>query len=148
MTHLTRTRRHFLAALSIVTVLSLMPALSANAGTSGGSRQYRYVSSQVCPIDWRRSTKQVKRLIMCAAHHWHVPGGRAKALAIAYRESRFDPHAYNSSGAEGIYQHMKRYWPDRAYTYGFKGWSAFNARANIIVTMRMVRRAGWGPWGG
>jgi hypothetical protein len=48
----------------------------------------------------------------------------------------------------GIYQHMKRYWPNRAYAYGFKGWSAFNARANIIVTMRMVHRDGWGPWGG
>ncbi|MEP7059351.1 MAG: transglycosylase SLT domain-containing protein [Actinomycetota bacterium] len=148
MTHLTRTRRHFPAALSIIVVLTLLPALSADAATSGGSRRYRYVSSQVCPIDWRQGTKQVKRLIMCAAHHWSVPGGRAKALRIAYRESRYHPRAYNSSGAEGIYQHMRSFWPNRAYMYGFKGWSAFDARANIIVTMRMVRRGGWGPWGG
>ena len=63
------------------------------------------------------------------------------------RESMFDPDAYNAwSCAKGIYQHLCRYWPGRAYDYGFKGWSAFNARANIIVTMKMVRRYGWAPW--
>jgi hypothetical protein len=41
-----------------------------------------------------------------------------------------------------------RYWPDRAYSYGFRGRRAYNARANIIVTMKMVRRYGWTPWGG
>ncbi len=148
MTHLTRTRRHVVTALSIIAVLSLFPALSAKATTTGGSRRYQYVNSQFCPIDWRMNTKQVKRLVTCAANHWSVPGGPAKARAIAFRESRFDPQAYNSSGAMGIYQHMRTYWPNRAYSYGFKGWSAFNARANIIVTMRMVHRGGWGPWGG
>ncbi len=148
MTHLTRTRRHVVTALSIIAVLSLFPAFPAKAATTGGSRRYQYVNSQVCPIDWRQGTEQVKRLITCAAHHWSVPGGSAKALAIAFRESRFDPHAYNSSGAEGIYQHMRSYWPNRALAYGFKGWSAFDARANIMVTMRMVRSGGWGPWGG
>jgi hypothetical protein len=70
------------------------------------------------------------------------------ALYVANRESKFHPNAYNPSGCAGIYQHMLRYWPGRAAAYGFRGWSAFNARANIIVTMRMVNRSGWGPWGG
>jgi hypothetical protein len=43
---------------------------------------------------------------------------------------------------------MLEYWPGRAAAYGFPGWSAFNARANIIVTMEMAQRDGWGPWGG
>ena len=77
------------------------------------------------------------------------PGRRREALAIANRESHFYPRAYNPwSGALGIYQHLRRYWPGRAAAYGFRGWSGFNARANIIVTMRMVRRLGnWSPWG-
>ena len=70
----------------------------------------------------------------------------AMALAIADRESHFEPHAYNPSGCAGIYQHQLRYWPGRAAAYGFRGWSAFNARANIMVTMRMVHLSGWGPW--
>ena len=68
------------------------------------------------------------------------------ALAVADRESQFRPNAYNPSGCAGIYQHMLKYWPGRAAAYGFPGWSAFNARANIIVTMRMVVQDGWGPW--
>ena len=74
---------------------------------------------------------------------------RHSALYIADRESHFHPRAYNAwSGAMGVYQHLRRYWPGRAFAYGFRGWSGFNARANIIVTMRLVRRLGnWSPWG-
>ena len=85
---------------------------------------------------------------MCAANHWQVPGGATTAVSIAWRESRFRADAYNPSGAEGVYQHMRQYWPGRAAAYGFPGASAFNARVNVIVTMRMVRRLGnWSPWG-
>jgi hypothetical protein len=102
---------------------------------------------RICPIDWRQSAWHVKQLIRCAASHFGV--GRKKALYIAWRESRFRPSAYNAAGkAAGIYQHLLRYWPHRAEDYGFRNWSAFNARANIIVTMRMVRHYGWDPWGG
>lgn len=99
----------------------------------------------LCPIDWRQSTWHVKRLIRCAAEHYEV--STRKALYIAWRESRYRASAYNEAGrAAGIYQHLLKYWPDRAETYGFPDWSAFNGRANIMVTMRMVRRIGWGPW--
>ena len=49
-------------------------------------------------------------------------------------------------GAAGIYQHLLKYWPTRAEDFGFRDWSAFNARANILVTMRMVKHYGWDPW--
>jgi hypothetical protein len=89
----------------------------------------------------------VKGLIRCAARHFGVSVD--KAVGIAFRESRFHPRAYNSwSCAKGIYQHLCRYWPVRAREYGFNDWSAYNARANIFVTMRMVKRFGWQPWGG
>ncbi len=38
--------------------------------------------------------------------------------------------------------------PVEPTVFGFDGWSAFNARANIMVTMRMVHRKGsWSDWG-
>jgi soluble lytic murein transglycosylase-like protein len=105
------------------------------------------VPSRICPIDWRQSASHVKRLIRCAASHFGVDS--SKAIHVAWRESRFRPSAYNAAGeAAGIYQHLLRYWPDRAKEYGLKDSSAFNARANILVTMHMVRHYGWDPWGG
>jgi hypothetical protein len=105
------------------------------------------IPAKVCAINWRKDTRHVKGLIRCAAHHFDV--NVDKAVSIAFRESRFHPRAYNNwSCAKGIYQHLCRYWPTRAREYGFRDWSAYNARANIFVTMRMVRRYGWQPWGG
>ncbi len=146
MSHVTSARHNLPVALFLTALLLLAPLASAKASSEPG---YSRVPAKLCPIEWRKGTWQVKQLIRCAAHHFGVPGGVTKALYIAQRESRFRPRAYNSySGALGIYQHLSRYWPGRAYTYGFKGWSGFNARANIIVTMRMVSRMGWSPWGG
>ena len=146
MTYLMKMRRHMVAALSIAVILSIVPA-SVSQAVTVGARRHAQVSAQVCDYDWRKGTFQVKQLIRCAAEHWNVPGGADLALYIADRESQFHPNAYNPSGCAGIYQHMLRYWPGRAASFGFGGWSAYNARANIIVTMRMVHDDGWGPWG-
>lgn len=146
MTYLMKMRRHMVAALSIAVILSIVPASVSQAATVGARRNAQ-VSAKVCDYDWRKGTFQIKQLIRCAAEHWNVPGGADLALYIADRESHFHPKAYNPSGCAGIYQHMLRYWPGRAANFGFQGWSAYNARANIIVTMRMVHDDGWGPWG-
>jgi Transglycosylase SLT domain len=99
----------------------------------------------MCPIEWQRSTWHVKRLIRCAASHYGVD--EDEALYIAWRESRYQPYAYNEEGeAAGIYQHLLKYWPGRAVEFGSSDWSVFDARANILVTMQMVRRYGWEPW--
>jgi hypothetical protein len=143
MTYLSTLRRHAVAALSIAAILTVTPTSISRAGIPEVRHR---VPAKICNIDWHKGTWQVKQLIRCAATYWHVPGGVETALAIADRESQFRPNAYNPSGCAGIYQHMLRYWPGRASNYGFAGWSAYNARANIIVTMRMVKQAGWGPW--
>lgn len=162
MTTMIRTRRSILAALLLTAVMSF-PTTSSGAATEShraataieGYQEAAAIlrhgppkgSTRVCPIDWRRSSWHVQRLIKCAAAHWEVPGGEQMALAIAWRESRFQHDAYNSSsGAAGIYQHLLKYWPDRAYEFGFATRSPFDARANIIVTMKMVKRYGWWPW--
>ncbi len=86
-------------------------------------------------------------MIRCAARHFHVSVDTA--LYVANRESHYQPRAFNAgSCAKGIYQHLCHYWPERAQDFGYRGWSAFNGRANIMVTMKMVRRYGWEPWGG
>ena len=101
--------------------------------------------SGLCPIDWQRSTWHLKQLIRCAASHYGID--EDDALYIAWRESRYQPTAYNEEGeAAGIYQHLLKYWPERAVDFGSADWSVFDARANILVTMRMVRRYGWEPW--
>jgi hypothetical protein len=144
-----RLRRVLIATLILTATMSAFLPVDHAAAAQGADFQMKrtYAARYVCPIDWRRGRYHVKRLIRCAAHHYGVR--EHKALTIAKRESRFRPRAYNAwSCAKGIYQHLCRYWPGRAHHYGFRGWSAYNARANIIVTMRMVRRYGWRPWGG
>jgi hypothetical protein len=134
-------RRTVGATLILTAALTFLPAFTAPPAEA-----YTYTPKRICDIDWREGRWHVKKLIRCAANRWDV--GVRKALYVADRESDFRPRAYNrSSCAKGVYQHLCRYWPDRAYAFGFKGKSAYNARANIIVTMKMVRRHGWSPWG-
>jgi hypothetical protein len=141
-----RLRRPFVATLLLTVILGAAPMTEASAKLTSHNA-YTFVPRKICDVEWQKGTWFVKKLIRCAAHHYGV--GASKALSIAKRESRYRPRAYNSgSCAKGIYQHLCRYWPGRAYDYGFNGYSAYNARANIIVTMRMVRRVGWSPWGG
>jgi hypothetical protein len=159
MTNRTSMRHNLPVALLLTALLLLIPVASAGAMISQARSPRPMLATvshqavaapRICPIPWRRGPWWVRRLIVCAASHYRVPGGAPEALYIADRESHFYPRAYNAwSGAMGIYQHLRRYWAGRASAYGFGGWSGFNARANIIVTMRMVRRlGGWWPWGG
>ena len=134
---------------ALTAVLLIVPAAShAGAATPGAG--YSEVPRKICPIDWREGTWHVKKLIRCAAARWTVPGGASKALAIAEPRVQLPAPRLQQlqRGQPASIQHLRRYWPGRAGAYGFRGWSAFNARANIMVTMRMVHRmGGWGPWG-
>ena len=146
MTTMIRKGRTLVAASLLTAVIMSFPTATSSEAMLQRD-EIRAPVSRVCPIDWRQSAWHVKQLVRCAASHFGV--GRDKALYVAWRESRFRPSAYNAAGdAAGIYQHLLKYWPRRAQVYGFKNWSPFNARANIIVTMRMVRHYGWAPWGG
>lgn len=136
-----------LIAVSILTAVIMSFPIATTSQAMIQRDSNRVAPPKICPIDWRQSPWHVKQLIRCVAAHYGV--GQRKALYIAWRESRFRPSAYNPAGdAAGIYQHLLKYWPYRASDFGFRDWSAFNARANIFVTMRMVLRYGWSPWGG
>jgi hypothetical protein len=108
-----------------------------------------------CAIHWQRpyyehhDIRPVKRLIRCAVRHWPVIGGVRKALDVARCESGYRPDADGGS-SEGVYQHVNTYWPGRAERFLRDRWhighSIWNARAQVIVTVRMVRSGGWSPW--
>jgi hypothetical protein len=111
-------------------------------------------ASGICAYHWwDRDTGYrpyaVKRIIRCAVARYPVPGGARKALYIAWRESRFDPYVTNGR-FKGVYQQGTTWWPDRYQMYG--SWylrnKILNARTNVIVSIRMAHRTGWGPWGG
>ena len=104
----------------------------------------------------------VSDLITCVERRWPVPGGIQKALEIAWRESNLLWFAANPSreacnsgwGSCGVYQHLGRYWPSRVKQYLRPEWFPktwpdvpwSNARANVIVAIRMAHSGGWCPW--
>ncbi|HSL11614.1 MAG TPA: hypothetical protein VLA82_09915 [Actinomycetota bacterium] len=95
------------------------------------------------------------RTIRCAVRRLGpVPGGAARAVCIAKRESGLDPEAVSGTGAyRGLFQHARSYWGWRYDTFTEPTWElperALHGRTNAIVTIRMVRRyetwadAGW-----
>jgi hypothetical protein len=90
----------------------------------------------------------MKRRITCATDRFGpVPGGTARAICIAKRESGLDPTATSPTGMYlGLYQHARKYWPSRYTAWTKASWElstrATNGRTNSIVTLRMVHAAG------
>lgn len=91
------------------------------------------------------------------AQYW--PASRVDcALGIIQRESKGDPRAYNSSSsAEGLMQHLSKYWHDRAKGAGFidsNGLVAtpYNGAANIAAGAYLASYFDsatgdwWNPW--
>jgi hypothetical protein len=122
------------------------PALAEGRGPcSGWFSNIRHTMPQ------EKVIAHTKLTIACAERIWPVSGGLSTALAIADRESHFDPEAYNPSGCAGVFQHRLTLWAGRVASWWNRSWfwkvpRAFNMRANVIVTMRMVHADGWGPW--
>jgi hypothetical protein len=99
-----------------------------------------------------------RRRITCAVERFGpVPGGSARAICIARRESGLDPSATSSPTGRyrGLYQHDRDLWPARYDRYTLLAWElprpALNGRTSAVVTIRMVvdhgtwRAAGWPP---
>ena len=99
-------------------------------------------NKRLCPQRWRLGPWHVKQLIKCEAHLIGEPGGADSALYVAWHESRFKPRASNGTYA-GLYQHSLRYWKDRVHRWAPDfDHSAYNARTNIVVSLRMARHDG------
>lgn len=134
-------RRALVAALT--TTALLVP------GTTGIASATTEVPPRICDHDWREGVWHVRQLIRCAAEHWNSPGTPGKAVAVAECESHLRPRAYNPNGYAGVFQQALRYWPHRADNWGQPDRSAFNGRANVIVSIRMAAAMGsWSAWAG
>lgn len=129
-------------------VVSEPVSRSAAATAEWMKRFCRYQS-----VDGRAWTiREVHLTIHCGVRAFRV--SHSIADTVASRESGMRSGARNtSSGACGIFQHMPRYWPGRVgdYNHARPRWdlhpSCFNARSNILVSLRMAAIGGWGPWG-
>jgi hypothetical protein len=76
------------------------------------------------------------------------PDDVERALVVIACESNGDPDAKNPhSTASGLFQHLTRYWPQRAEAAGFAGASVFDPEANVAVAAWLVYSGGgWNHW--
>lgn len=137
--------RYLKKRASVALIVTILASLFTLSPTHTRPASAWTIAEDTCRINWTKSRWHLKQLIKCAEERWAVPGGPDKAIAVARCESGLRPRA-TGNGNAGIYQHRVIYWPDRADTFGFDGWSVYNARANIMVAIRMVHRGGWTPW--
>ncbi|HJQ95041.1 MAG TPA: transglycosylase SLT domain-containing protein [Acidimicrobiia bacterium] len=78
---------------------------------------------------------------------YFAPSDVDKALRVISCESGGDPNAQNpSSGAAGLFQHIPRYWAERAASIGLPGASIFDPVANVAAAAYLVYTEGWSPW--
>jgi hypothetical protein len=98
--------------------------------------------------------REVELTIRCAADRWNVDVGTA--LAIAERESHLGARALNPySKTCGVFQHVQNAewgWAARVAKFNRQvphanaGPSCFNGRSNVLVSLWMMGRSGFGPW--
>lgn len=93
----------------------------------------------------------VPATIRCAADRWPVPGGKRKALDVAWCESRYNPKATNGR-FKGVFQigydTEWDLWLSR-YPVMAREWvrGILHGRSNVLVAVRTVHRIGsWKPW--
>jgi hypothetical protein len=92
---------------------------------------------------WRFHSRQnvSKCFIRRAAQHFHQ--SRSQAMAIAYRESRYNYRATNSSsGAAGLYQFMSGTWAHTPYRHK----SPYHPRWASLAAMWMWAHGGYSHW--
>lgn len=134
----------------LVTGLLVVPVSLAHAEGKGPCSGWISNITHTMPMD--KVVDHTQRTIECAVERFGQ--GRVSlstALAIADRESHFDPEAYNPSGCGGVFQQMIRYWNGRRDKYWNPDWywklpRVFNMRANVIVSIRMMANTGLGDW--
>lgn len=71
------------------------------------------------------------------------PADVNRAVRIAWCESRFDPNAVDlRSGGIGLFNHLPRYWDDRAANAGFAGADATDPEASTAAAAWEVYQGG------
>lgn len=94
----------------------------------------------------RRYTPDVERWRPVVESFFH-PGDVDWALRVIQCESGGDPNAANPrSSARGLFQHLHRVWPERAFEAGWPGSSVYDPLANIAVGAWLYYEDGPSHW--
>ena len=145
--------RRLMFAAIVVVFASLLVVLPARAADRGPCDEERWL--RITPQEW--TSELVKGLIRCAANRFDVDV--STAMRVADCESSFYAFAH-SNGNYGVFQQRGVYWPDRAKALLREDWfnkaqwdriedvpqGPYIARANVLLSMKMVRNTGWGDW--
>jgi hypothetical protein len=85
---------------------------------------------------------EIEVIIRAAAARWGADP--TQLLRVAWCESRYNPLAYNASGASGLFQFMPRTWAANSVRAGYGGASVFDtvASANTAAYMFSIGQAG------
>ena len=101
------------------------------------------ISAHPIPLPGFRPVEEWRSLVSS----YFAPSDVDKALRVISCESGGDPNAQNaSSGAAGLFQHIPRYWAERAVSVGLPGASIFDPVANVAAAAYLVYTEGWSPW--
>ena len=140
-------RRATVVLTLAVLAASVLPTGAALA--SAPCRGWRF-DADASGLGSRREQLRNRRVVRCTFGRV-APAQVDEAVAVARCESGLDDEAYNGdSGASGLFQHLRRYWPSRARAlpsppFGRRP-SAFSSQANAWAAAKMVRASGWGAW--
>lgn len=132
----------------LVLLLMTTTVLVGGVGVQNASAHHK---PGVCDFHWARdggySAWGVKQIIRCATENYWVPGGASKALSVARCESRYNPYARNGP-YKGVFQQASHFWTGRYREFGSKYLdnAIYNARTNILVSIRMAHKLGWSHW--
>lgn len=93
------------------------------------------------PEDGWLSQMQVRELVA----RYFAPEDVNRAVRVAWCESRFDPEAVNlRTGGVGLFQHLPKYWPDRAANAGFPDADPTDPEASTAAAAwEVYDGAGW-----
>jgi uncharacterized protein YabE (DUF348 family) len=101
--------------------------------------EVRRVGTRIPP-----GSSEIERIIRDAAA---AQGADAdQLLRVAYCESRYNPNAYNASGASGLFQFMPGTWAANSVRAGFAGASVFDPVASANVAAWMFARGQAFQW--
>lgn len=94
--------------------------------------------------DWSGDTQDWLPLVEA----FFAPEDIARAMEVIDCESGGDPNAKNRySSASGLFQHLGRFWGERADLAGYSGSDIFDPLANVAVASWLVYDGGgWGHW--
>jgi hypothetical protein len=146
------TKQLLFISLSVLLTLASVAAFADGAERSTHWRHDTIRYQGLEPGHW--TDHEVRLTIRAAVDRWPVPGGVTEAFKVGNCESGLEsPDSSPGSTYESVYQQSRTYWDGRQNLYDSPRWrlgeSINNARANVIVSIRMAHARGWtSDWAG